>query len=157
MMPSLQIRFVSGKGWDSKIIEWCSRCRWSHVELLWPGDHTFGAQLKGGVRWRKTNDHCYRKAIAAEVWQIPITDEQQTLLQKLIADAEGAPYDWLAILSFALGYHRFHLAGAWICSGYLAGVVDSLNLLTMVFDPENYSPRDVYMLVPNIPGATRLA
>lgn len=166
-MPTLQIRFVSGKGWDSKLIEWYSRCRWSHVEMLFPVGYeifgatltqsrTFGAQFKRGLRWRSTTDPCYSKAVMYEIWEIPISDQQKALLEQLLSDASGAPYDWMAILSFVLGQHRIHITGAWICSGYLAGIIESLNLLKTMFDPQNYSPRDIYMLVPNISGARKV-
>lgn len=154
-MNTLSIRFVSGKGWDSKLIEWYSRREWSHVELLF-GNVTFGAQLRGGVRRRLITDPCYAKAVDYEVWEVPVTDDQLELLQKLIFDATNAPYDWLAILSFILGPHRLHLRGSWICSGFLAGVIDSLRLLTIDLPWENYSPRDIRMLVPQIPGAKRV-
>ena len=150
------IRFVSGKGWDSKLIEWWSRVPWSHVELLFGDDVTFGAQFWGGVKMRSTKDRCYRKAGAYEVWDVPITGPQEEQLAKLMSDAAGARYDWLAILSFILGPHKLHLRGAWICSGFVAGVISSLNLLRMNLALENYEPRDIWMLVPQIPGARRI-
>lgn len=153
-MSSLYIRFVSGKGWDSKLIEWYSRCEWSHVEFL-IGNMTFGAQLKGGLRIRSIKDGCYAKAAKYAVWQIPITDDQQVVFQKLLADANGTKYDWPAILSFILGPHRWHLNGRYICSGFEAGVLKALQLLDIDFPIENYSPRDIWMLVPQIKGAAR--
>lgn len=165
-MPTIQVRFVSGKSWDSKLIEWYSRCKWSHVEFLFPGipgpwgamtiTKTFGAQLRGGLRWRYISDQCYAKAKRYDVWEIPVTDDQYARFMTLISDAEGALYDWPAILSFVLGQHRWHLKGRYICSGFEAGVFLSLMLLAINFPIENYTPRDIFMLVPQIKGARRI-
>lgn len=157
-MPTLYIRFVSGKGWDSRLIEWYSRCEWSHVEFLessW-SSWTFGAQLHGGIRYRTLNDACYARAAKYEIWEIPITDAQFAQYSDLKSDALKALYDWPAILSFILGPHRLHLSGAWICSGFVAMVLDSLNLLEAQFAWEMYDPRDIWMLIPQIPGAKKV-
>jgi hypothetical protein len=152
---SLHVRFVSGKGWDSKVIEWYSRCEWSHVELLF-GNVTFGAQLRGGVKWRKLGDPCYARAVKTETWEIPLTEEEHNVMTKLITDAFGTKYDWPAILSFMLGPHRLHLPGAYICSGFVAGLLGGIGKLAINLPIENYDPRDLWVLVPQIRGARKL-
>lgn len=152
---TMQVRFVSGKGCDSRIIELFSGNKWSHVEIYF-GDSTFGAQWHGGVRWRSVADPCYDKAREYEVWDIPITSAQTQLLMRLMQDATFAPYDWPAIPSFMFGQHRLHLQGAWICSGFIAGVFDSLRLLVINLPWENYNPRDIWILIPQIAGARKI-
>lgn len=161
-MPTLRIRFVSGKGLDSKLIEWYSRCEWSHVELLVQtrelgADETFGAQLQGGLKWRKVTDECYRRARAVEVWEIPITDAQAQMVYQLTSAAWGASYDWSAIVSFVLGPRlRLHLDGAYTCSGFVAGVLGALQLAVIDRPIEDYEPAHVRMIVPQVKGARKL-
>ena len=155
-MSSLQIRFVSGKGWDSRLIEWYSRCPWSHVELLIDKRRTLGAQFKGGVKWRSVYDSAYAKAIKYEVWELPLTNEQSAIGRQLVLDAISSSYDWRAIFSFVLGPHRWHKKGAYICSGFVAGVLSSLGKMALTEPIENYTPRDIYMLVPNLVGAVEI-
>lgn len=159
--PTLRIRFVSGKGWDSRLIEWYSRCEWSHVEIL--HDHnngleteTFGAQLKGGLRWRDTTDPCYRGVRAVEIWEIPITDDQAQMVHQLTSAAWGASYDWPAILSFVLGPRlRLHLDGAYTCSAFIVGVLRALQLAVIDRPIEDYEPAHLRMIVPQVVGACK--
>ena len=156
MPNSLTIRFVSGKGYDSRLIEWYSDNDWSHVEIIHDGV-TFGAQLNGGLGWRLADADCYKNARKFETWAIPITEEQEKMLTKLIIDAENASYDWLAILSFALGPKlRLHLKGRWICSGWIAGVLKSLNLAYIEYPLESYEPAHIRLIVTQLSGARRV-
>jgi hypothetical protein len=155
MASSIMIRFVSGKGLDSKLIEWYSRCRWSHVEFVSDGC-TFGAQLRGGLKWRTLDDPCYRHASAFETWTIPVTDDQYIDFIRMIDAAIDARYDWKAIVSFVLGPWRWHTKGAWICSSFVAGMLQSLQLLPRVMWAEMYDPRDIYLVVQQIPSVSKV-
>lgn len=152
----IYIRFVQGGGWDSRVIEYFSRWWTSHVEFIAYSGSTFGAQFKGGVCWRSSQNPCYAKMRRMETWRIPVTAEQYELFEKLCDDAVGTKYDWPAIFSFALGQHRLHLRGAYICSGFVAGVLKSLGLAAILRPIENYDPQHIYDIVPQLPGAVKL-
>lgn len=151
----IYIRFVQGGGWDSRVIEYFSRWWTSHVEFV-VGNCTFGAQFKDGVRWRSFQSPCYAKARRMETWQIPITAGQREMFIQLCKDAHETKYDWPAIISFALGQRRLHLRGAYICSGFVAGVLKSLGLAAILRPIENYDPQHIYDIVPQLPGAVKL-
>jgi len=155
MITFLSIRFCRGRGFDSRLIEWYSRCQWSHVELLF-GEDTFGAQFYGGVKWRTIHDKCYKDVAECQVWEIPITQDEYEQLLRLIGRVKLSPYDWRAIVSFMLGPWRWHHTDAFICSGVITYFLMTLRKIVTVFPFENYDPADVYMLVPNIPGARQV-
>lgn len=154
-MKNLFVRFVRGTGWDSKIIEWTTRSKWSHVEFL-EADLTFGAQLAGGVRWRTIHDRCYKKVQDAEVWQVPVTDEEYDKFLAFIVETEGRDYNWRAIVSFALGPYNWDKLGTDICSEEVANGLKAVGRIRLDLPSENYTPRDIWMLLPLIPGSRKV-
>jgi hypothetical protein len=148
-METLQIRFIRGTGWDSKVIEWDTRCWTSHVELV-SIFMTFGAQLKGGVKWRSVLDPCYKNVDWIEVFEIQITDLQHERLQKIMEETDGLPYDWRAIVSFGLGQRDWREPDSWFCSEFVCMVLEQLCILLDLgvdLPVWRITPRDAYMLL----------
>lgn len=146
-MPTIDLRFVSGGGVDSRIIKYTTRCRWSHVEVInSTRDLTFGAQLFGGVRWRSINDPCYRHALAYQIVQIDVTEQQDSEFWGFMSKQNGKPYDWRAIVSFAMGERDWRAEDAWFCSELDTRGLETVNIITLPSDaPANrISPRDLW-------------
>ena len=95
----MKLRFVEGGAWDSKVIRWSSRCRWSHVEAWQPASGmTFGAMLQGGVRWRPLNG--YTNVVANQIYDIPCSSEQEKEFWQFLQEQNGKPYDWRTLPAF---------------------------------------------------------
>jgi len=142
------LRFVEGGAWDSKVIQYSTRCRWSHVEALGP-DGTFGAMLKGGVRWRKLYDASYRGALHVEVQEIACSAFAEAEFWQFLQEQNGKPYDWRAILSFGLGERDWREEDSWFCSELLCRALEVAGLLELPGDipVSRITPRDLWILV----------
>jgi len=150
-MNSLRLRFVRGMGWDSKVIERQTRGWTSHVELLVSPTCTFGAQLKGGVTYRSTNDACYRNVSKVQVWDVPVSNLEFEAAARFRRLTEGAPYDWRAIISFAFGERDWREPGAWFCSEWCAALLENLRLARFP-DVSRITPMMLYEVVVNLPN-----
>jgi hypothetical protein len=159
-MPNeILIRFVRGSAWDSKIIEYRTRAWCSHVEAIYPteilADTTFGAMLKGGVKPRSIHDKIYKHVSRYEIWHIPCTSEQYELYWEFMHEQDGKPYDWRAIVSFALGERDWKEADSWFCSELVtaAGVAAVLWNWPAQAKLDRIDPSDAYLLYTTLPGA----
>jgi hypothetical protein len=149
----MKLRFVEGGAFDSRIIRWDSRCRWSHVELLDCGDQkTFGAQLNGGVRWRGIDDLCYKQAVAYETREIRCERAVEDVFFKFLLAQDGKPYDWRAIVSFGLGSRDWREDDSWFCSELQARALEVAGLLKLPDDIPVWriTPRDLWVLIAGI-------
>jgi len=149
MEAEIQLRFVQGRAWDSRVIQFGTRCCWSHCEAVIDGRDSLGAMLRGGVRVRSMAEPCYSGVKWSETWTIPATPDQVDGFWRFLADQLGAPYDWRAILSFGLGQRDWRAPGAWFCSELQARALEVAGVLTLpnLLPVERITPRDVYMLI----------
>lgn len=160
-MADIQLRFVDGGGWDSRLIEYYTRCWWSHVEAVHE-DETFGAMFKGGVRWRTMDDPQYREARRYLYVVIPCTTQQYLSFWEFQCSQEGKPYDWRAILSFSallcpfVHDRNWRDDSAWFCSELQAAALERAGLIVLPSDISiiSYSPRSLYDMVRQIKDAT---
>ena len=149
---------MRGTGWDSKLIEYQTRCWCSHVELILSDRQTtIGAQLAGGVLVRCLSDRCYRNVSRWEIWSYPSTAVEEALADKYIKETLGEKYDWRAVLAFGLGERDWRRAGSTICSEWAMGLLERAGIARL---PEKIpvtrvTPRDVYMIFTVIVGVRR--
>ena len=157
----LRTRVVEGMAWDSRIIESCTDSRWSHAEAL-QGEMTFGAQLKGGVKWRRLDDPCYRNVQRIAEIDIACTKEQEQRVWQFWLAQDGKPYDWRAIISFVPIFRRivndrnWRDEDAWFCDELL---IAGLLLEDLIYVPEDlqivsFSPRDYWLMIRQYPNVT---
>src|SRR5882757_8920355 len=99
----IKLRFVSGGGWDSRIIQFDTRCKWSHVEYMPNSFTTLAAMFDGGVKNRLLSYSQYKKAVATQVWNIQMNAPAEKKFIDFVNAQIGRPYDWRAIVSFGLG------------------------------------------------------
>lgn len=150
----IRLRFVEGGGWDSHIIEWDSRCSWSHVEAMLGASRTLGAQLIGGVKVRDIDDRIYRKTVRTKVYSIECDADAEEKFTKFMFSQNGKPYDWRAIISFELGVRDWREEDSWFCSELCSRGLELAGLLRLPNDLPVWrlTPRDLYMSLAMIPG-----
>jgi hypothetical protein len=115
-VSSIKLRFVDGGSFVSDLIELregtCMPINPSHVECV-DGDLYIGQHMDGGMQARKKG---YDEPFRGELFvDLPCTDEQRAAFYKWVYDSINEPYDWQAIIGFAIqGHHhvKFHA----ICS-----------------------------------------
>lgn len=162
----ITLRFVRGGHWDSRFIERYTDCAWSHVESLPPDSRgcTYGAMLKGGVTFRAMNDRAYNGASYYQRVNIHVTASQATAFWEFLFAQRGKPYDWQDILRFSPALRlwlprlrEWDEGSRWICSTLItaallrAGVAHAWHRNRLPLG--NYSPRDVAMMVAQLPDA----
>lgn len=117
-MPAVRLRFVQGKGFVSNAIEYregtCMPIVPSHVECVDPVTGKYiGQHIDGGMQAR---DPGYDAPFAAEAFiDLPCTQEQADKFYAAARASIGQPYDWEAILGYALPGHH-HTKFDAICS-----------------------------------------
>lgn len=155
-MDEILVRFIRGRSWDSKLIEWQTRAWCSHCEAMMPDwKQTLGAMLKGGVKYRAFDDPEYKGVKRWENWHIPCTTEQKNAFHDFMASQQGKPYDWRAIVSFIFGEHDWRNALAWFCSDLIIAAGEKAGLFTLPaqIPSDRLDPRDAYLIFTMLPGA----
>ena len=166
MAKLLTIRFVSGGHWDSRVIEYWTRCEWSHVEAISSTSlfYTFGAMLRGGVRWRNTLDSAYDGMKKSRTVRIPCTDEQYADFWNFLSTQNEKPYDRAAILSFsptlrfAVKDRHWQDESAWFCSELQLAALVKAGILYLTEDTvvDSFSPRDLWVMLAQKVGYTKV-
>ncbi len=155
MTFGFRLRFVRGRAWDSRLIEWQTRSWTSHVEYLsYDGTETFGAQLKSGVCWRRVNDPCYRAVEKYEVWEFPTEEWQRKIFLEFMNETSRSPYDWRAIVSFAFGERDWREPGSWFCSELMTRALEKMQVIKLPgkIPMDRITPRDLYILFTSLKG-----
>jgi hypothetical protein len=155
MSAEIQVRFVRGTLWDAKLIEWQTRAWCSHCEAILPNERTLGAMLQGGVKIRPFTDRNYRDVVRWEDWHIPCESYQCVNFYAFLCDQEGKPYDWRAIVSFAMGGRDWRNPNAWFCSELMVAALQQAGLYTppAQIPGDRLTPRDAYLIVNTLEGA----
>lgn len=143
-MKQIILRGLEGLDFiPSKIIEWDTRSKISHIETqLSPGCY-LGALLSGGVQIRRDKD--YGHNFRQHFFSIDVTDEQNVAYWKFLGAQVGKPYDWRAISSWILGDRDWDMPDAWFCSELVAAACKAANipLFNWSVGVARYTPRDV--------------
>lgn len=157
MLPAIRLRFVQGEGFTSGAIEWregtCMPIVPSHVECVDPDTRKYiGQHIDGGMQAR---DPGYDAPFHGECFvDLPCTQDQHDKFYAAARAAIGQPYDWEAILGFALPGHH-HTKFQAICSAkmflLLRDVADWFPSHTPVAVPAHcIDPRDLLFAISTI-------
>ena len=117
----MKLRFVQGNGLVSRLIIAQEKTAMpftpSHVEAVMPDGKYVGAHFSSGVLAR---DPGYDKAeLVHELFlQLESTPSQNVIFNNFLEKHIGEPYDWEAIIGFAVPEH-FHLQEHVICSALM--------------------------------------
>jgi hypothetical protein len=152
---SIRLRFVAAPGITTDLIQLrsgvCMPICPSHVECVRPSDGKYvGAHVDGGFMAR---DPGYDKATPEQECfiDLPCTQEQHDKFYAAVDAAIGEPYDWKAILGFAMPGH-FHTKFNAICSArmflFLRDTIDWFPSHVPVCVPAHcIDPRDLLLMI----------
>lgn len=149
----IRMRFVNGDDQVSRLIElrggtsmpFCP----SHVECVTPEGKYLGQRYDGGMQAREPGYDA--KWLAHEkIVELPVTQAQADAFYTRGKSLIGAPYDWKAIVDFALPVN-LHLFDHAICSATMTQLLRTLGCeyfpmpLTVPF--HQISPRDLMLIL----------
>lgn len=121
----IRLRFVRSKGWQSDLIATrekpCMPFTPSHVECVTPDGKWLGQHMDGGMLARDAGYDHDQVAIMDDgrrcetIVSLPCEPKMADAFYGAAQDSIGEPYDWKAIIGFAVTWHehsKFHA----ICS-----------------------------------------
>jgi hypothetical protein len=150
----IRIRFVAGIDTISRAIQvrsgLCMPFTPSHVECVTPDGKYAGQHFEGGMQAREPG---YDKSILEhELFvDLPASEEQADAFYAFIEDRIGEPYDWTAILDYAMPFnlHTFNHA---ICSAVMVLALRRAEVLRwpLAVPAHLISPRDLLLMLSGI-------
>jgi len=123
---SLTWRLVTQDDLASKAIQYISAGRASHVGLILPGGFELGARFdKAGGKppGVQIRPEAYAKFESETYLTQEVTEEQGSLCTSFLFQQLGKPYDWRAIVGFAVN-RNWRDDDSWICSELQAAAIE---------------------------------
>ena len=151
----IRLRFVKGSALESKAIELREGTAMpftpSHVECVRPDGKYVGQHMDGGMQAREPG---YDNAKPSDelFLDLPATDDQAAAFYAYVEASIGEPYDWKAILDFALPvnwHQKFHA----ICSAKMTLALRTKGCewfpsrLPLCVPAHDISPRDLMLIL----------
>lgn len=138
-MASIRVRCSSSHGLFSSVVRWFSNGENSHVDIITPQGHLFGARLFGGVKARNNDipKHHYTDYI------VDIPDEKREAFWFGLFQQRGKKYDIRAIIGWPVRAN-FNDQDKWFCSELVAWAFHSVDV-PLVHENQFHrlSPRDL--------------
>jgi hypothetical protein len=156
--PTITLRFVRSKGFSSDAIvlreQTCMPFTPSHVECVTPEGTWLGQHSDGGMQARDAGyDHddvvIMNDSRRCELFvELPCTKEQYGAFYAKATASIGEPYDWKAILGFAVSWHeheKFHA----ICSAKMLLLLRACDYFRwpVVVPAHLVDPRDLLLML----------
>ena len=146
-MPNIDIRFVAEDTIFSRVINWFTQAKFSHVGAMMINGQPYevGARLfadgakAGGVQSRPAN---YAKFTRQQTLSFSVNGFQFDTFWAFIRAQMGKPYDKTAILGF-LTERDWHDPKAWFCSELITAALEKAGIIRPV-------PADVWKITPEM-------
>lgn len=133
----IRLSFVQGRGLGSALIRWKGAGSFSHVDAVRDDGWLVGARfdthgkIPPGVQARPPDYETWKLRV---VFEIPATAEQTAAFWGFINAQMGKPYDWLAIISFAIR-RNWRTEDAWFCSELIAAALEYAGIVEKLYAP----------------------
>jgi len=111
-MTFVTYQFSTASAIDSALIRWGTWSEYSHVDIVMPDGNLLGARLHQGVQVRPPNYAKFSKSLRMSV---AMNDREAQRFYEAARSQVGKPYDWKAILGFAVR-RDWQDEGQWFCS-----------------------------------------
>jgi hypothetical protein len=141
----LQIQFRRANNFSSDLIGWFGADKWSHVDYVLPDGTLLGARWDkvggqpSGVHVRPRD---YDKERVAEKWTVQkiVEDDKEQKFRELALQQVGKPYDWEAIVSFAIN-RDWRQDTSWFCSELITWLLETSEIIPPLFlTPNKITP-----------------
>ena len=136
-MGKVWLRFVTEKGFTSRMIQWFTWSDFSHVDFLLRDGRFLGARLEGGVQIRP---HDYITPSVFKYAYVEVDDPRK--VYGWATSQLGKPYDWRAILGF-LPREDWHEPGHWFCSELVAQAFNLKDTVIVDNQMDRITPQSV--------------
>lgn len=135
MKTRIVLMFSTTDSIGSAFLRWAQRCRFSHVEAVFP-DYNIGARSSGVGRY---TDVLYERR---EFAYIECTEDQSLRFRKYMEDRVGGKYDWRAYLGFMF-FKKSQHPERWFCSELILEALRHAGISVVERTPAWFStPRD---------------
>lgn len=136
---SIRLRFFSGTGFSSRLIEWFGAGLFSHVAAIWDDTHLLDSRsdIVGGVPsgvWPRLQKD--EKAPVTVDMELAATTDQVVLWRHFLSSQIGRPYDKPGILGFAFN-RDWREPDSWFCSELQAAALEASGLCPTLMVPNN--------------------
>ncbi len=135
----INLRFVKGSGWSSKLITWFSGGHFSHVDAITPEKKLLGArsdEVGGRPAGVQIRPFPYESTLDEKTFSIGCTDAEEKLFWDFLYDQLGKPYDEIGIFGFVVG-RDWRNESAWFCSELQAAALEYAGVLPRLYSPVN--------------------
>jgi hypothetical protein len=156
--PAIQIRFVRCKGFTSDLIAFregtCMPFPPTHTECVTPEGKWLGQHEDGGMQAREPGYDHDDVAIMPDgrraeiIVSLPVTPRVHDAFYAAATASIGEPYDWNAILGFAMPGH-FHFKFHAICSAKMFLLLRAVNYFQwpVTVPAHEMDPRDLMLIL----------
>lgn len=136
----ITLQFSKRRGLGSQAIRWFTWSAFSHVDAVLADGRLLGATFEHGVALRPHDPAEYSRIERFAV-DVPAEPVLYAAMSQI-----GKPYDWGALLGFALRSGSHHDAGAWFCSELWAWAFHQAGYPLLRTDHlHRISPRDLLL------------
>lgn len=135
----VQLQFVGAKGLSSDLIKMFGHgLHVSHVDAVMPDQWLLGARYDniGGGKGVRIRPPGYEQWEYIKRVSFPCTQEQEVLFYDFLKAQVGKPYDWSAIVAFAVN-RDWRNPDAWFCSELQGAALETARLMKRLVLPTN--------------------
>lgn len=158
-MSVIRLQLLAGQDLASAGIEYFTIGPYSHIDAIADDGRLYGARsdrvgdAPAGVEFR---DPSYPGSVSRTIYTIPCTQQQRDDYWKFLLAQEHAPYDWRAIVGFAIQRGQWRDHAAWICSELQAAAAEAAQLVAALELPSwRITPNAWSLVLSSIPGRSR--
>ena len=143
----IQLLFTNESNPAHYIIDFATRSKYTHVDVVVPGNLYFGAKPRGGVKFRKENKTKMKTCL---VMNLDVSEEVQQKFYEFLFKQENKPYDWRACLTWFV-VRDWKEDDSWFCSELVAAALMKSGFFegtsSIFYSCSRISPSDLILLL----------
>jgi uncharacterized protein YycO len=144
---TISLQFVTQKSLGSSLIRWGTHSDFSHVDVV-----LFDGRLLGARNDTAVPGVCIRPANYAPFTRrqtVIVPTQEDRAFYSFLVDQLGKPYDWKAIVGFAVD-RNWRDPDSWFCSELVAAALEAAKIVKVQTPANRISPNDVFLLAASI-------
>jgi uncharacterized protein YycO len=144
---TISLQFVTEKGVGSTLIRWGTHSDFSHVDAVLHGGPLLGARSDTKMPGVSIRAPDYAPFTRRQTVVIPT--QADMAFYSFLMDQLGKPYDWKAIVGFAVD-RNWRDPDSWFCSELVAAALEAAKIVKVQTPANRISPNDVFLLAASI-------